>query len=206
MRSCRMHVANAVLAAGSIVSMVVQSCGDDKGTGPGDALSNTITFVREDSSVIQFSESAVTYAWCGDWEPGNVPVPALHVLVGSYGPGEPYWWLRAVVSDIEIDVPLSFPNYFVWDQPDSVNLFLYDPPNELSTDTEESDGTITFHQLPCPRDGTVDFSIDAVLGSEYGDMPTVVVRGRFRGHVTTSIPYLTLGWKKDGKDSIEGRD
>ena len=50
-------------------------------------------------------------------------------------------------------------------------MFLHDPPNELATDTNESSGFIVFRRLPCPSGTTVDFSIDAILGSEYGDMP-----------------------------------
>ena len=186
----RTRVVGAVLAASVVAGLLVWGCGDDGGTGPGGASDDDpITFVREDSSLVQFPDEAVTYAWCGDWESGDVPVAALHVLVGTLNPGQPYWWLRAVVSDIELDVPLSFPNYFIWDQPDSVSIFLSDPPNELATDTEESSGTITFHRLPCPSGGTVDFSIDAVLGSEYGDMPTVAARGRFTGQVTAPPPW-----------------
>ena len=179
----------AALATGAVAGFLLSGCGDDDGTGPIGGSAGPLEFVREDSSVVRFSKSATLYIWCGDWSPGEIVVPALHVWFGTSGSAGLYWWLRAVVGDIELDAPLAFPNYFVWNQPDSVHIFLYDPPNELATDTEESGGTITFHQLPCPGDGTVDFSIDAILGSEYGDMPPVSVQGRFTKQITTTPPW-----------------
>lgn len=158
-------------------------CDDENGTGPEYTAQNTLVFTREDMSVIDFPPTTVTYIWCGDWEPGEVAVPALHVWVGTPGAVEPHWLLRAVVRDVTLGEPLSFPNYFVWNQPDSAHIFVFDPPNELATNTEESRGTITFHKLPCPVPGWIDFSIDAVVGSEYGDMPSISVRGRFSGRV-----------------------
>ena len=67
-------------------------------------------------------------------------------------------------------------------------MFLLDPPNELATNTEESSGFIVFHSLPCLKGRTVDFSIDAVLGSEFGDMPSVTVIGRFTAEETGAFP------------------
>jgi hypothetical protein len=131
------------------------------------------------------------YIWCGDWQPGEIPVPALHVWIGTPQQGHAYWWLRAVIKDIELGTTMSFPNYFIWNDPDSVAIFLLDPPNELATDTEESTGSIVFHRIPCPGGSTLDFTIDAVLGSEYGNMPMVAVCGRFTEEVTGAPPWGT---------------
>jgi len=167
--------------------LLLASCGDDDTVKPAGGIDNSLVFTREDSSEVEFPAGAEAHVWCGPWEEDEVPVPSLHVWFGS--PGEPVGWeLRAVVGDIEIEDTLRFPNYFIWDQPDSAHLFLLDPPNELATDTEESGGFIVFHRLPCPSGTTLDFSIDAVMGSELGGMPPVTVRGRFAAKVTGPLP------------------
>ena len=171
----------------ALVFMLV-GCGDDDTVNPPGRTNNSLVFTREDGSEVEFPAAAQAFVWCGPWEQDEVPVLSLHVWFGS--PEQPGGWaLRAVVSDIEIGDTLRFPNYFIWDQPDSVHLFLLDPPNELATNTEESDGFIVFRRLPCPSGTAVDFSIDAVMGSEYGDMPPVTVRGRFTAQVTGHPPF-----------------
>lgn len=163
-------------------------CGDDA-VKPSGGTNEPIVFTREDGSEVEFSTAAKAFVWCGPWEHDQVPVPSLHVWFGS--PDPPGGWvLRAVVGDIEIGDTLCFPNYFIWDQPDSVHIFLLDSPNELATNTEESGGFIIFHRLPCPGGTTVEFSVDAVLGSEYGDMPPVTMRGRFTAQVTGPLPEM----------------
>ena len=170
-----------------MTSLMSGGCGDENNLKPVGCAYNQLVFTREDGSGIVFSPIARTYVWCGPWEQYDVPDHALHIWFGSSAPAGG-WVLKAVVADINIGDTLLFPNYFIWDQPDSVHLFLYDPPNELATNTEESSGFIVFHSLPCPEGGMVDFSIDAVLGSEYGDMPWVAVSGRFRAEKTGSFP------------------
>jgi len=170
-----------------VLVLMLVGCGDNGTVNPSDGTNNLLVFTRENGSEVEFSAAAKTYVWCGPWEHDQVPAPSLHVFFGSSVPIGG-WELKAVVADIEIGDTLRFPNYFIWDQPDSVHLFLLDPPNELATDTEESSGFIVFHHLPCPDGTTVDFSIDAVIGSEYGDMPSVTVRGRFTAEVTGALP------------------
>ena len=47
----------------------------------------------------------------------------------------------------------------------------------LSSDFEDASWSITFHKFPCPDGDTVEFSIDAVLESELGNMSSVAVTG-----------------------------
>jgi len=175
-------IASAVFFFASVaVLSMFMGCGDDGGTTCTTCGSeNELVFTREDTSEIAFPSSAEAFVWCEDWEAETVEVPALHIWFGSTDPEEPYWSIRAVVADIELDQPLSFPIIFVWDQPEGVEMFLNDPPNELSSGQSESSGTITFHVLPCPGGNTVEFTIDAVLGSELGDLSPVAVTGYFR--------------------------
>jgi hypothetical protein len=178
----------ACLALIGVLSCFCCGCGDD-GTGqPPKGSSAQLEFTREDGSAVEFSGDAELYVWCGAWEPDVVPVPSLHVWFGSTSEVGPTWRLSAVVGDIGIGDTLFFPNYFIWDQPDSVLLGLFDPPNELATDTEGSSGTIVFERIPCLDGDVVEFSIDAVIGSEYGDMPWVAVSGHFVARVTSPFP------------------
>lgn len=56
-----------------------------------------------------------------------------------------------------------------------------DEPNEASTQTGRSSGSITFSELDC--DGDVGFTIDAVVGSEFGNGPAVRMSGSFAAPV-----------------------
>jgi len=184
-------IASAVFFFVSVaVLSVFMGCGDDDGTTCTTCGSkNELVFTRADTTEVVFPSSSQAYVWCGDWD-SEVEVPALLIGFGDIDVDFTYWSLRAVVADIELDQPLSFPIIFVWDQPEGVEMFLNDPPNELSSGQSESSGTITFHALPCPGGGTVEFTIDAVLGSEYGDLDPVAVTGYFR-HDLTGLPGET---------------
>jgi hypothetical protein len=160
--------------------MLITGCGDDDGTtcntcGP----RNELVFTREDTSEVEFPSSAETYVWCGNWDT-EVEVPALHISFGDPDVNMTSWSLSAVVADIELDQPLSFPTTGAWDEPEGVRIFVNDPPNELSSYQGESSGTITFRAIPCPGGGTVEFTIDAVLRSELHQGPSVAVGGYFR--------------------------
>lgn len=183
-----------ILPCGSIsllLSLVI-GCGNDDPARPRpDQLS--LLFLRDDSSTIQFPASARAWIWCGAWEEDAVPTPTLHVLFRS--PVEvntPGWELKAVCGGLTPGDTLRFPNTFVWDQPEGAHIFLYDPPTELATDQEYAGGWIVFHQVPCPGGEEVAFEIDGVLGSEFADMPTAAIRGRFSHPVTGPPPWI--GW------------
>ncbi len=192
-----------------VLILMLVGCGDDGTVNPSGGKDNQLVFTREDGSEIEFTATAKAYVWCGPWENDLVLDTSLHVWFGSSASVNG-WVLKAVVGDIEIGDTLRFPNYFIWDQPDSVHMFLLDPPNELATNTEESSGFIVFHSLPCPDGRTVDFSIDAVIGSEYGDMPSVTVRGRFTAEETGALPLITkdigiISWRTLIRDVSLGK-
>ena len=90
---------------------------------------------------------------------------------------------KAVVADVTLGQPLTFPNLFIGDQPKDVDIFILDPPSELSTSALDASGSVTFHELPCAGATGVDFSIDAVLGSELHNEPSVRVTGTFGGPI-----------------------
>jgi hypothetical protein len=180
-----MNRAAGVLALATAASLSL-SCSESSPSGPG-ATQNSLVFTRADRSEISFSSDAFLYVWCGPWEEGLVVTPSVQVLFGGPGPGDPRWHLRAVVADVTIGQPLAFPNGFVFDLPKDVDLFVADlsddPANELSSQDARSSGSITFQKLQCGSGGEIQFSIDAVIGSEFHDGPSVNVRGTFRAAI-----------------------
>ena len=198
-----------VPAVTGLVLVLGAACSDDGSGGPGgpgDDEPLFPVFMRADSSVVVFGSSALTYVWCGSWEDG-VDTPALRVFHGSLDAEHPGWFLQAAYGDFSEGDTLRFPNSFIWDHPDSAFCFLLDPPNELSTNDEESGGYIVFHRMPCPDAGSVEFDIDAVLGSEFAEMPTVGVKGTFRHEYTTPPPWVLTKLRRasvrHGDDSPE---
>jgi hypothetical protein len=172
-----LHAAPLVPAAPLVLAaLLVAACGSDPAEPSG--VENDLVFERANGTLITFP--ANTYVWCGAWEPGEVAAPSVHVFVGNPEGG---WKLTAVRSDVVTGQPNTFPNNFIWDDPKDADLFIYDPPNELSTQAEESSGSLTFTQLDCERGGRVAFTIDAVVGSEFGDLPPVSVSGSFSGRI-----------------------
>ena len=94
------------------------------------------------------------------------------------------WKLQAVIGDVKIGEKITFPNTFVWNQPKGVLIFVNDPPNQLSTQGEESRGGIVFQKLVSGTKGEVEFSIDAVIGSEFEGGDSLKVSGTFYTPVT----------------------
>ncbi|MBI4410713.1 MAG: hypothetical protein HY561_13465 [Gemmatimonadetes bacterium] len=168
-------------AVGLLLLAALFACGDEDATEPDSTPENTIVFQRADGTRINMAANAL--AWCAAWETGVVPTPAAHVGGGAGVAGQPGWKLQAVVADVRLGEKLTFPNTFIFDQPKRADLFIVDPPNELSTQDGRSSGHIVFQQLSCPN-GVVEFSIDAVVGSEFGDGPSVSVKGTFRASLS----------------------
>ena len=143
-------------------------------------MKNNLTFKRSDGTSIEFGSK--TYVWCGPWAQYQVAVPTLHILVCcdyQNTENKTYWHLQAVISDVNMDEEMKFPNSFVWDQPKGVSLRIYDPPDEFSTDKKESNGGIVFEKLKCGVLGEVQFTINAVIGSEFVDGDSLMVSGTF---------------------------
>lgn len=174
------------LAALASMSMSCSESNPSGAGGGGGGAQISLVFTRADQSVVAFSSAAVLFVWCGPWEEGTIPTESLKIIFGGPGAGDPIFRARVVVADVAIGVPLAFPNNFVFDEPKDADLFLFDPSNELSTQDDESSGSITFQKLDCGSGGEVQFSIDAVIGSEFGGGPTVSVTGSFQGEVGPS--------------------
>ena len=166
--------------------LAVGACGSDRPTEPTSDVQNTLVFTRSDGSRVEFSNQAQLFVWCGPWEHGGlIPTPSLHVWFGVPGASGAGWYLSAVVADVTVGIPVSFPNSFIWDEPKNVNLFVLDPPNEVSTQIDDAGlgGQITFQLLQCGAGGEVQFSVNAVIGSEFSNGPSITVTGSLRAPV-----------------------
>jgi hypothetical protein len=160
-----------------ILPVTIISCSEDS-KGPVDPLfvENNLVFERTDGSRVQFGSNVEI--WCGPWEKGEIPIETLHIT--AKGSGWSYWNIRAVLEDVVPGEKIYFPNTFIWNQPEGADIFVCDEPNELSSSEEESHGWIMFEKVGCGRHSSVQFSIDAVLGSEYHDGDSLKVYGSFR--------------------------
>lgn len=137
-----------------------------------------LAFKRPDGSTIRFEGKP--RAWCGPWA-DDVARPSIHVMLRGARRG---WELSAVRRDVHFGQSIEFPNDFVWNKPRGAQLFAFDAPIEASTAEEESSGSIVFSHLSCQLGGVVEFSIQAVLGSELFNGKSVQVSGTYRGHVS----------------------
>ena len=163
--------------------MLATACGDSStGPGPNQTNENTLVFTRADQSRLVFDPGSQLRVWCGPWEEGLIATPAVHLVFSGPGQSDRFWMLTAVRADVQIGVPLTFPNTFLFDQPRNADLFILDEPNELSTSESSSGGTIVFQQLNCGPAGRVEFTIAATVGSEVGG-PPVSVAGRVNAPV-----------------------
>jgi hypothetical protein len=180
-------VDSARIVALIAMSALLLSCDEDDPPAS-DPVQNDLVFTRDDQSQMSFSSDAELFVWCGPWEEGKFPIdtPSLQVFFGDIAQPEAGWYLRAVVADVTVGEPLLFPNFFIFDQPKDVSIFVFDSPNELSTSEDESSGSIVFQQFDCGSGGEVEFTIDAVIGSEFSDGTPVHVTGTFRAPIGQS--------------------
>lgn len=137
-----------------------------------------LVFERPDGSQIRFT--GTPRVWCGPWDE-EVARPSIHVTLRSPRHG---WELSAVRRNLKTGRPIEFPNDFVSTRPRGALLFVFDGAIEASSAEEESFGSIVFSQLSCRLGGSVEFSVDAVLGSELFNGKRVRVFGTYRGHVS----------------------
>jgi hypothetical protein len=150
-------------------------------------VENNLVFRRQGGATITFPAAAKSFAWCGPYEPGNVEETTVHVITyDTTLTNHTYWRLWAIPADVVIGEPQLFPNHWTWPNPDSVEIFVYDPPNEAATDTEGSSGSIVFQKLDCAVGGQVECTIDAQIGSEFGDGSPITVQGSFRATLSRS--------------------
>jgi hypothetical protein len=164
-------------------------------------VENNLVFTRQNGTTITFPAAAKTFAWCGPYEVGNVKTTTFHLITYDTTLTDgTYWRLWAIPADVTVGDTLNFPMNWTWPSPDSVHVFIGDPPNEISSNQHEDVfGWIVFQQLDCTEAaGGIEFTIDAQFPSEFGDGPWVAVQGSFRATLTGSpfVPARASTWGK----------
>lgn len=160
-------------------------------------VDNQLVFRRQSGETIVFPSTAKSFAWCGPYDVGDVKTVTVHVITyDTTLTNGTYWRLWAIPADVVIGEPQLFPNHWTWPNPDSVEIFVGDPPNEAATATEGSAGSIVFQKLDCAEGGEVEFTIVARIGSELGGGPWITVEGSFRATLSGSpfVPARASTW------------
>lgn len=162
-----------------LIAGVLTACGDPVAPP---RTEYALSFVPVGGLPLPFQLGRTTLSvTCGPWEAGIVPVPAIHVRLTTPLGVRGGWHLRAVRADVQIGVPLSFPDSFLFDRPEGADLFVTNGSAEWSSQLGGSTGSVTFESLDCDGNG-VDLRIDAVLEDELGGMP-LAVSGSLRAGV-----------------------
>ena len=150
--------------------------------------SEALVFERADGSTIEMPGRPLV--WCGPWN-DSIPDHALHVAaIGGVErhPGEKwctYWHLWAIPDQIDGQVAVGFPGNYTYDDPSGVVVFVGDSKtkNESSSTGQDSSGQIVFAEASCEVGAPIEFTIDAVIDSEFSDGEVITAKGTFRGVV-----------------------
>jgi hypothetical protein len=177
------------------VAGLVSACGgaldppDEKQAAEVSVPRGGLVFSRADGSEIDIPGRAVV--WCGPWN-DMIPAQALQIAAiegVERAAGQEwfsYWRVWAIVEDVRGGQPVTLPNQFIWNKPRRAEIFVGDFPteNEASSKQEGSSGHIVFRKATCELGGEVEFTIDAAIGSEFGDGEPVFGAGTFKGLVS----------------------
>jgi hypothetical protein len=182
----------ATLLATAVLTLA--ACGGTSESIPEGARVSTATepsglvFRRADGSEIEMAGRPLV--WCGPW---NDMIPNRALQVAAIGgvrrePGQhwfSYWQLWAIPGDVQGRKPVGFPSEYTFERPRGVVLFVGDAEteNEASTEGDDSGGQVVFSQAGCEVGAPIEFTIDALADSEFGDGDPVSVKGTFRGVV-----------------------
>ena len=175
----------------AMLAVMLVGCGAEsrgsEATSPPSADTGLL-FQRTDGSRVEMHGRPLV--WCGPWN-DVIPDHTLHVAaVGGVErkPGQDwftYWELWAIPEDVEGGAAVGFPGDYTFDDPSGVVLFVGDreTKNEASSKGEDSGGQIVFTKASCEVGAPVEFTIDAVVDSEFSDGDPLKVEGAFRGVV-----------------------
>jgi hypothetical protein len=167
--------------------LALAGCGEET---PGDhgRAAQGLVFERADGSKIEMPGRPLV--WCGPW---NDEIPERALQVAAIGgierqPGEKwftYWHLWAIPAHIDDQAAVGFPGNYTFDDPSGVVLFVGDTEtkNESSSNGDDSSGQIVFAQASCDVGAPIEFTIDAVIDSEFSDGDLVTAKGTFHGVV-----------------------
>jgi hypothetical protein len=160
------------------------ACGDHHGPNepepfPGISIENALAFEAADSTAI--ATGATPYACCGLYDPSFVNERALRLILYDPANQAAGWQILILIDRAVAGDTTSLPTMVVApSKVPRVSMFVTTLNGEWNSDAEESSGSIVVHSFQCTFSTIrVDFSVDAVLGSELAG-PTIRVKGTFR--------------------------
>ena len=145
------------------------------------AIADSLVFTRAGSST-GVSMGNSTLVCCGLYDPGFVNERAMRIVLHDPALSKPGWDIVVLVDRATAGAVVTLPTVVVPpSKVPAVSLFVADGANELSSDDNNSAGTITVHSFSCDGRGMqIYFSVDGTLGSELAGGPTMDVHGAFR--------------------------
>jgi hypothetical protein len=174
-----------------LVVLLLPACGGDDGgdktfptepdsTGPPPSpfVEDSLVFRRLDGSVIEMGDS--TLHCCGLYDPGWANEHAIRVMYWDPTVQKNSWSMTILTGATVPGSVHTLPIHVVAPHKvPAVLLFVHG--GEYSSEMDDASGSITLHSFECAASTmSVDFSVDAVLDSEYHDGGQITVQGRFR--------------------------
>ena len=167
-------------------TLFLASCSDDDEPNAPEpvttaVITDSLVFTRSsDSTLVDMGEA--TLVCCGLYDPSFVNERAMRVVLYDPANQKPGWQVLILVDRAQAGAITTLPTTVVAPSKVAhVSMFVADFGNDLSSDTEESSGTITVRSFSCSATSIqLDFSVDAILGSEFGGGPSMRVQGTFQ--------------------------
>ena len=166
------------------------ACGDD-GTAvkpepepepfPGTVVQDSLVFQRSDSTIIEMGTTPLVC--CGLFDPGFVNEPAMRVVLYDSAFQKAGWQIIILTNRAVPGATTTLPTTVVPPSKiEHVSMFVTTAlGGEWSSATEESSGSIVVHSFQCTSTTIrLDFSVDAILGSEVAGPSPIRARGTFR--------------------------
>lgn len=168
-----------------VAALLSMACGkDDRPNAPGPVpatvVIDSLVFQRADSTIVTLG--ATPLVCCGLYDPSFVNERAMRIVLYDPANQSSGWQILILIDRAQAGATTTLPTMVV---PPSkvpyVSMFVADVGNDLSSDTQDSSGTITVHSFQCSSTAIqIDFSVDATLGSEFGGGPAMRVQGAFQ--------------------------
>ena len=164
----------------AVAVLLVTACGDDDNPVVGNhenEVVNNLVFQRQDTTTITCgSDWAVC---CGIWESGYIDKNTLKIMFYDTTMQAASWRLFVLVDEAQEHSGYVLPTQPTGQSP--VSMFVYDVStgNEVNSETDGSSGVITLNSFTCGPPVSLDVTMNAILGSEFFQGPTVHVQGSF---------------------------
>lgn len=141
---------------------------------------DSLAFMRADSTVLAMGTTPLVC--CGLYDPSFVNERAMRIVMFDPANQKPGWQILILIDRAQAGAVTTLPTAVVApSKVPYVSMFVADFGNDLSSDTAGSSGTITVHSFSCNSTAMqLDFSVDAILGSEFGGAPSMFVKGTFQ--------------------------